>query len=166
MWAQHLDWHHFRPPRSTITSKRVKLGGGHDLTLEMRPNGGRYSKTLYWDVLGSRGWGFNWSKSQPANTPNPQNLGYQNSPFKLSPNGSIWSNTSNWQMLWSHSSCKCTKIFRGFALKFVGKIIAQHIGGLSPTICGLFCFCMPRIYFCLSTKCFKSSFITRKREEI
>ena len=68
MWGQHFDCYHFRPSRSTVTHQtRVELGG-HNLTLEFRPNGGRWSKTLYWEVLGNGGWAFDWCESQPANT--------------------------------------------------------------------------------------------------
>ena len=38
------------------------------------------------------------------------------------------------------------KIISGFALKFTSKKIVQHIGGLSPTICGLFLSCLVSSY--------------------
>ena len=86
------------------------------------------------------------------------------------PNGGGWRKTLNWQALWSHewafdcllllsarqlnpnslsqhcaqSSCKCTKIFSGFALRLAAKKIVRHIGGLSPTICGFYYY-----YYCL-----------------
>ena len=54
-------------------------------------------QTLYWEALGSRGWAFDWSKSQPTNTVLTPNIGdLKNSPFKLRPNGCRWSNTLNW----------------------------------------------------------------------
>ena len=38
----------------------------------------------------------------------------------------------------AHSSCKYTKIFGEFALCMLDVKFVQHIGGVSPTICGLF----------------------------
>ena len=68
MWRRDFDWYHFRPPRSTLTPETgwgVELGG-HNWTLELRPNGSRWSKTLYWEVLGSRRW-VNRTRSETSN---------------------------------------------------------------------------------------------------
>ena len=77
--------------------------------------------------------------------------------FKLQPNGGRWNNTSNLigvmkSCLYSlprcaHGSCKCTKIFRGFAHYVCWLKIVQHIGGLRPTICLLFLQKMPNKKF-------------------
>ena len=40
---------------------------GHDSTLKLRPNGGGYSKTLYWEVLGGLSIG-DWCKFGPPNS--------------------------------------------------------------------------------------------------
>ena len=49
MWERHFDWYHFRPLRSTLTSKtRGRIGAGElNLPLKFQPDGGRMSKTLY-----------------------------------------------------------------------------------------------------------------------
>ena len=72
MLGRHFHWYYFQSPRTSLTliPKRGVEMGGHNLTLELRPNGGRWSKTLHlrWQVLGSRGWAFDWHNSRPPNS--------------------------------------------------------------------------------------------------
>ena len=96
MWGRHFDWYHFRPPLSQVHPNPPNGGGGdmggHNLTLEFRSNGGRWTKTLFCGI--GKSWvGFRLVQiPMPYRSPNPQNWGSQNSPIKLQPHGCRWSN--------------------------------------------------------------------------
>ena len=110
---------------------------------------------MYWEAcVGCRLAQF----PSPSCSPNTPNLVLSNCPFKIRPNGGKCSSTSYWWALWSrvfsfgcllllsthqqrpnslprcaHSSCKCTKIFSGFALFASWKQEAHHKVGLGET---------------------------------
>ena len=95
--------------------------GGHNLTFELRPNGGIKSKTLSWEVLGSRGWAFDRSESQPTNTRLTHKIGDLKTPPL-----NYGQTVANGAKLWINRRCKVIvvanppKIFSWFALEFAG----------------------------------------------
>ena len=48
MWSQHFDWYQVRLSTPTLTD-RIEA---HNLTLKLRENGGRWTITLYWQIMG------------------------------------------------------------------------------------------------------------------
>ena len=72
-------------------------------------------------VLGSRGWAFDWHNCWRSNsplTPQPPNWVPQNLPSNY--DQILAHGTTLRTLLCRYSSCKCTKIFSGFSLKFAG----------------------------------------------
>ena len=144
MWDQHFDLYHFQPPGFTLTPQKGCRIVGNNFTLEFRPNGGRLEQNFVLTITGKSRVGLQLVQFP---TYNPQNC-------RLQPPTQI--TVKWWQMeqvfefigivkslsrcSHSRSSCNCTKIFNGFALCLLTKKFVQHIGGLSPTICGLFLF--------------------------
>ena len=116
----------------------AKLLWGHNLTLEFRPNCGRWNETLYLAVLGSRGWPFDyWYKSQRPNTPLTPKLEISKPPLNYS------QTVADGATLWIDKRCEVKVVASAHHILWIRIEVCQlrcvqHIGGLSTTIFGLF----------------------------
>ena len=160
--CQHFDWCYFRLSLSTLTLQTEGRIGGHNLTMQFRPNDGRYSKTLYWEVLENCGWAFDWCKSQRPNTLLTPKIGdcktFHSCYAQMVVDGSksivlmgvlkswfenqysfvcllrfTYQLNPNSLPRCAHISCKCTKIFSGFAL-----CLQATLAAFSPTLLVLY----------------------------
>ena len=141
MWGRHFDWHHFRPPRSTLTPKRVAQfliffwGEGALFDIWIPAKRRRIEQNFVLKRIGESHVGFRSVQIPTHNTSITPKIGDLKTFHKtyrqtVVDGATLWidrhcedivfANTPNYSV-YSHSVCRLKKYVR-----------------LSPTICGIF----------------------------